>query len=401
MGFNFNIGWNSNTPFDSNQSESNFFQILQGERATQFKSEKEKLNAILNNPACLKVFALNCDLFSLGIVNQTKDKNIIVEDYLKQQTKKPNQKQNWSQFMWDYCFWNMTGTAYLWKPSGKLFNDKTNLIWLNPANIVWDGTLTDKLRNYILSAVSLKEITKETIRYDLGNGKQQKIPLSEITPIFDLTNGINGNFYKGISRIDALYKIIKNSENSLDAKNINLEFSQKFIVSGQGTDSITETPMLDEEKQSIEQIVMSGKKVHAVKKQLEIKRFVDDIASLKLDECFYNDYFMIGSMFGIPRDVLETNINSKGATYENQEKSIGRHLEYTLKPKAKALNEVFEELFDVTGLETSWQHLSFNQVFEAEKVNVTKTKLESLKMAVDLGMTTQEAHKIIATLNLA
>jgi hypothetical protein len=378
MGFNFNFGFGNNTPqiIERDSSGNIFFEIFSGTHASKFKSEQDKINTVLSNPAVLKVFALNCDLFSLGKIN---------DDFLYTQRKKPNFKQNWTQFLWDYMFFTQLGTAYLWTPNNKL-NETSPIQWLNPANIEFDTNLIDKINNLILSNITYKELIKGTIKYNFGN-TTKLIPLSEITPFYDLTNSVSDNSFKGISRIDALYKIISNSENALNAKSINLEFSQKFVASSK-SESLESVNMTDTEKQSIEGIVRSNKTVHAIKKPIDIKRFVDDIARLKLDECFYNDYFMIGSMYGIPRDVLEANL--KGSTYENQEKAVNRHVEYVLKPKGQMLTDSFEDLFNYSDLVMSWEHLSFNQVFERERQEVIKLKLENEILAKENNINLNE-----------
>jgi hypothetical protein len=378
MGFNFNFGFGNNTPqiIERDSSGNIFFEIFSGTHASKFKSEQDKINTVLSNPAVLKVFALNCDLFSLGKIN---------DDFLYTQRKKPNFKQNWTQFLWDYMFFTQLGTAYLWTPNNKL-NETSPIQWLNPANIEFDTNIIDKINNLILSNITYKELIKGTIKYNFGN-TTKLIPLSEITPFYDLTNSVSDNSFKGISRIDALYKIISNSENALNAKSINLEFSQKFVASSK-SESLESVNMTDTEKQSIEGIVRSNKTVHAIKKPIDIKRFVDDIARLKLDECFYNDYFMIGSMYGIPRDVLEANL--KGSTYENQEKAVNRHVEYVLKPKGQMLTDSFEDLFNYSDLVMSWEHLSFNQVFERERQEVIKLKLENEILAKENNINLNE-----------
>ena len=383
MGFNFNIGFGSNAPqtIERDLSGNFFYEVInQQANLNKFKNDQDKINVILSNPAALKVFALNCDLFSLGKINTPA-----VNDFLYTQRKKPNFKQNWTQFLWDYMFFVQLGTAYLWTPNNSL-NETSPIQWLNPAKLDFDSNLIDKLNNLVLSNVTYKDLLKGTVKYSFGN-TSKLIPISEITPFYDLTNTVSNNSFKGVSRIDALYKVISNSENALNAKSINLEFSQKFIASAK-SESLESVNMTDTEKRNIEGVVRGNKNVHAIKKPIDIKRFVDDIARLKLDECFYNDYFMIGSMYGIPRDVLEANL--KGSTYENQEKAVNRHVEYVLKPKGQMLTDSLEDLFNYPELTMSWEHLSFNQVFEKERQEVIKLKLENQILANDNNINISE-----------
>lgn len=381
MGFNFNLSFGNPQPIQVEHTGKDWMYWMFSSRGVKntMLTPQQKLKVILSNPACLKVFSLNADLFSLGKINTDKQ-----EDYLKTLRKTPNYKQNWTQFKWDYMFWNMLGTAYLWKTGGKLFNDQNTLQWLNPANLDWKPSTVQKMMDLILTKASYKDIMGETVKYSFGNGKSKYIPLSEITPLHDLSSGMNDNFYIGVSRIDALYKIIANSEEALDAKNINVRYSGKWMVSGkQDPNNINEQPLSDTEKDDIELKVNGSKQVHANKSAIDIKRFTDNMAQLKLDESYWSDYYAIGSMYGIPRDILEAYVTGGkgGSTYENQEKSIVRHIEYTLKPKGQELTDAIESIVDIEDTTMTWNHLACYQVFETERQNVVKLKLENAILA--------------------
>lgn len=361
----------------------NWIWSSEGKTGKGFTSDKERINTVLNNPAALKVWKINADLGSLGKINKFVDNKEIEKDVLFTKKAKPNFYQGWTQFFWDYYFWIQFGTAYMYR-TNNVFGESTQLYWLNPANIEWDDSWKRKLTKFTFSMVGFNEQLKETVRYKWPDGTETNIKLKDITPFYDLSNGIEGNWFKGTSDLDSLYKVIRNSEYALDAKAINLEFSQKFMVSGKNSiDEITNTPMAQEEKDAVEQSIRNGKKVHAVKSEIDIKRFVDNINNLKLDEQFFNDYFTIGAMKGIPRDILELGL--KGATYENQEKSIGRHVEYALKPKGQLITDAFEELFGWEDLRFSWAHLSFNQVFEKDRAERVEIQLRNLAAAKELG----------------
>ncbi len=88
MGFNLNFSFGNNAPqiVERDLSGNFFYELInQNANVSKFKSDKEKLNVILSNPAVLKVFALNCDLFSLGKINTPTE-----TDFLYSQRKKPN-----------------------------------------------------------------------------------------------------------------------------------------------------------------------------------------------------------------------------------------------------------------------------------------------------------------------
>lgn len=390
MGFSFNINWGGeNIPqYVEKDAGNNWFYSLWGSVANrnQLTTDQAKLKAILTNPALLKCISLNADIGSLGIINKYNGKQIEVENFLKTIVDKPNFKQNWTQFIWDYYFWLSIGTAYLYNPyNAKLLKESNPIQWLNPVNINWNTSVLNKMKGIFTSKESFSKIMKSEISYNVGDGTQIFMSLEEVVPFFDLTNGIDSNFYKGSSRIDALYKVIHNSELALDAQSINLEFIQKFLVSGQqDPENVSQLPMGEEEKRSIEEQVRSNKKVHAVKSKISIERFVQDYGKMKLGEAYSDQYLIIGNMFNIPLEIL--NPDPTGSTYENQEKATGRHIEYAIKPKGQMLTDWFESQYNFSGLAQGWEHLSFNQVFEVDRQAVITAKLNNIKLAKELDV---------------
>lgn len=386
-------------PFISNIYEAErykngewFYKLFSSDnQVLKLKNEKERLNTVLSNPAALKVFKLQCDMFSLGEIKAYRNGKILPNDQLANFLKKPNFYQTQRQFLWDYMFWTMLGTSYLYFNS-RLVNDNTKLYWLDPSRFVWTDELIEQMDKIILSKQSYNDNKRLTIDYYNLDGTYSTYQLKDIMPFFDLSNGV-GNWFRGNSAIDALYKVIANSDKGLDAKGINLDFSAKYFVSGtHKEDDIYGSPMGDSEKESIEDSLKKKKPVHATKSMIDLKRFVDDIAKLKLDEGYREDYFTIGNMYNIPRDVLEASLN--GATYENQEKSRGAHVEYCLKPKGEDLVNGLEDIFGYSDrnidLVISWSHLSFMQVFERERASLKSTQLNNLQLAVDMGILTDE-----------
>ena len=366
--------------------------------STQFNTyhnEKEKLAAILSNPAALKVFALQCDLFSLGkLYVYDNDENEIEGDPFLPMIKKPNPFQTQSQILWDFMFWHMLGTAYCYVDS-KLITEQNKIYFLDPCKIEWPKELERAKDKLVFSDATIKEREKLTITYRYDDGSTFQFPLHKLIISTDLTNGM-GNWYKGPSRIDALYKIISNSEHALDSKNINLRYSGKFLVGSQN--DTTKIGLGEKEKTDIEDKVDddSGKKVWALKTMVQIRRFVDDFKSLELGKSYLEDYFLIGSMYGIPRDVLEA-YNS--ATYENQEKARAAHVNYCFDPKGNQFMNAFEAFFGYIdkNICMSWDHLPFMQVFEKERVEVKDKTIDAFKKLLALGVSVDQANAYMDT----
>lgn len=359
-----------------------------------YVSYEEKIRIVFSNPAVLKVFRLNCDLFSLGrhAVLNSKGKELL-KDPLYLLLKNPNFIQdNHKQFYWDYMFWNMIGTAYLWSTT-KGINSNTQLYWLNPAGLDIDRGLEDGLSKIFRSRKNIEDLKKKTIRYTQYDGSILNIPLNEISAFFDLSNGVTNNWFSGLSAIDALYKVVSNIEATLDAKNINTRFTGKFLVSGKqmGNDNI-HNPLTEQEKRQIEENIQRPKSVTAVKNMADIKRYVENMKSLKLDESYRNDFLTIGSMYNIPKDILDASF--EGSTYENQEKATGRHVEYVFRPKADALVSGIEKRFNYTTsskkLVYRFDHLSFMKLFKREEEIAKTTALNNLSAAKEQGILSEE-----------
>lgn len=229
-----------------------------------FKSEREKLNAVLSNPAVLTVIKYQCDMFSLGNIVAMRNGKELPNDQLVSLLKHPNPFQSNRQFLWDYMFWNMLGTAYLHTTS-KIIKDNTSLYWLNPAQLIWDDALLKKLDKIVISKASISELEKMTVKYRNLDGTTNSYTLAEIKPFFDLSNGL-GNWYKGNSTLDSLLKVIRNSDASLDSKYNNLDFAGKFIVSKQkGTGvGVNNLPMAEGEKDDAKNKLKGSESVHVL-----------------------------------------------------------------------------------------------------------------------------------------
>jgi hypothetical protein len=380
--------------FTSLFTKSLFTSRILGTPSFMSLQDVKKLECIFSNPAALKVFALQCDLFSLAYITVKKDEQELPDDPFLKLIKNPNTFQTMSQFLWDFMFWNMVGNSYCYVDSAIIEKEKNKMVFLNHFKMEWDKDMY-KIADKIF--VEKGELKKYNIIYRYSDGTKSALPLDRILISSDLSNNF-GNWFVSPSRIDALYKVISNSEEALDAKNINLRYSGKFLV-GSPTDAMR-TGLTESEKTSLtdEMEKNKDKKVYPMSSLVNIKRFVENFSSLQLDQAYLADYFLIGNMYNIPRDVLEA-YNS--ATYENQEKARIAHIHYTLSPKGNEWMNMFERhfMYDKEGknIEMSWDHLLMMQVANNEQIDFKKKQIEAFKSLVDMGMTTEEANKYLNT----
>lgn len=372
--------------------------------STQFNTfarDKEKLAMILSSPAVLKVFALQCDLFSMGKVKVENDKGEeLPDDPFLQLLRYPNPfTLTEAQFLWDFMFWNMLGTSFCYVDSEVVDKKNNRMYFLDPAKIEWPQELEAKRDKMIFSEAEEKAILKTMITYRYSDGTTFKFPFDRLVISHDLTNSI-GNFFKGPSRLDALYKIISNAEHTLDSANINIRYTSKFLVGADQTAGATTRRGMgeDEKNDIIDKIDSKEKNVYPVNAKIDIQRFVENLASLQLDKEYLQQYFLIGNMFNIPRDVLEA-YNS--ATYENQEKARAAHVNYTLEPKGNQFMDCFEVHFGYReagkNIKISWDHLPFVQVFAQDRINTKKTTIEVLNSLLQMGVSLDDANKYLGT----
>lgn len=372
--------------------------------STQFNTfarDREKLAMVLSNPAVLKVFSLQCDLFAMGrVCVQTKEGEEIENDPFLLLLRTPNPfTLTESQFLWDFMFWNMLGTSYAYVDS-KIVDRKGNkMYFLDPSKIEWPQELERRKDKMVFSDAEVAAIKKITIRYRYADGTYLDFPFDRLVIAHDLTNSV-GNFFKSPSRLDALYKVISNSEHTLDSENINIRYTSKFMVGAdQATGNTTRKGMGQHEKDDIiSKIDHKEKNVYPVNAKINIQRFVEDLGRLQLPQEYLHQYFLIGNMYNIPRDVLEA-YNS--ATYENQEKARAAHVDYTLEPKGSQFMDAFEVFFGYReagkNIKISWDHLPFMQVFAKERAETKKITVEVLNSLLLLNVPLEQINQYLGT----
>lgn len=369
-----------------------------GPQFNDYTKDADKIRAIFANPALLKVFSLQCDLFSLAkpyVYN--KNDTEMPDDPAIGRINNPNPMQSRADWLWCYMFWKMCGNAYLCTTSRVVDRENAPMYWLENHKIEWPASMDKDKDKLIFSASKLNRLLDTDLKYRYEDGTVQDLKLKDILHIADLTNGV-GNWFKGFNKIDSLYKIISNSEAALDSNNINIRYAGKFLVSGaRDPGDISKKIMGEDEKEDIEKKADSDKQVHALKTPIEIKRFVDDLKVMELDKAYLAQYFLIGSHYNIPRDILEAYTSS---TYENQEKAMARHVNYTMEPAGDALGDMLAKHWEYKKgwrITFGWDHLPFTQVFEKEKAATKLIQSQVLAALLKVGVPVNEINVYLDT----
>lgn len=358
-------------------------------------SKSNRLKLVLDNPAALFLFLLLSDLYSMGeykLYKKGKEDDPIEDHPILNFLKNPNPMQTEEQFAWDYMFWRKLGCANLYIDSKALKGDGNIGYWLSPDKIKWPKWFDDNKETLFVSKAKQNELMDKEIEYKT---QSQTFPFKykNLKQFHDISNGLTG-WFSSPSRVDALHKIIKNSDNSLNSKNINSDFASKFLVAGKhDAKNINTLPMSEGEKDDVERTMLSGRKnVHAMKSMVDIKRFIERADVLKhLDEAWLDDAMKIGQLLKIPQDVIG-NL-SKGSTYENQEMARASIVSYALEPDAQDFCKGILDFFGIRDhvLKYSFDHLPFVQAFEKSRSEVKMNLAKAFKDMVDGGADQQQS----------
>lgn len=370
MGFFGNIFNKTQTVQLTDPSTWELFGGLGGKNT--WRSEQEKLTAVLTNPAVAKVFyfiAENYASVKFYELNSQGKKELAFTD-------RPNPSESWYQFNFNYRFWSMFGKVYVLHTLG---------VWhiLNPLRCQFTKEQSRYFKKILFSENTQP---KGKFKYINGNGKDEYFNFKDLHIINDISGGINSDFLNSPSRLDALYQVITNAEDVQRSKGVNIDFSSKFVASGKvNVDNLT-MPMPDErEAQALNKnITQKGKILYSSSAHFTLDRFVKNIAQLKLDESYIADLLLIGSMYGIPKDILNI-LATSGAKYENMEKALGSFTDYTQMPKVQEQGELFSNILD-KNIQGDFKHLPFNAIFEREKEKSIETQLANLQKAKELGL---------------
>ena len=379
MAFNVNFSWgrNLNTPPVIDRDGNWFYSIFSGGKKKN--TNYDKLEFVLNNPVAVKVLKFLADNYSVGKYDLYNNGVLEKKDFFYER-EKPNEWQTWDGFFWDYAFWISLGTAILYKQGNIMY-------FLNPQKIILTPEQVKKFTRLSLSKYgdnTKKKIMSGMFEYEYLDGTRIKLDLSNVSILQDF-GSISGSFFYGNSRIDSLYNILNNAELITESHGVNLEYTKKFLISGQQDRSnINDLPMSEPEKQSIEQQISGNKTVHATKSKVDVRQMVSNLAQLELPDQYLKQLHIVGNMFGIPKDLLEA-LDTR-TSYENQEKSLGRFVDYTLKPIGQKITDLFEVLEDLQDLRLTFSHLPFNKVFEIEAQKSLSLKLDNIMKAKELGL---------------
>ena len=403
------FGWNN-----SNSFQSNVLSILRdrlgnmhytiSEGSAKFTKHKT-IQAYNQTYALHRVIDLIKDTGKLANINLYENGKLKTTNYLYQVKPKPNPYQTWTDFVEEFVFWHSLGNVYFWKPN-TTFAENQNYYFLDYSNFDDDTIKKFKKFGKKLSNQNSNEFLKEfgnhIIKYKYSDNETQNISLKEVVII---PSGINtDSWFLENNKIESIQKLISNSEDTLDSKNINIHFSKKYVAyQGVNKDDLAQqiTGLGKTERDDIKSKVMSNEPLHVSgSNNLEVKRFIDNLKNLGFDESFLNDYLLIGMFINVPLEILGDFLRGKGLSSQGdaKEKAMIQFVDMCLMPILQKLTDVLElKLNDNQEVKAEFTHLWFMKVAVKQQAEQRKADLDALKIAKDLGL---DESKVQEQLNI-
>lgn len=361
---------------------------------SDFVNSTKYLEMSLTNPVLMTIIALRSSLYSQMRITHVdaKGKEIENSPYLKL-LKSPNYFQSQEDFLYQQMwFLSASGTNNIYFKKTIVNEVPNGLYNLIPSEI--DYKNTHKVSKFLWTKKDQKVFEERVIEYTLDNTTFE-IKLSELIPLYDLSNGLTNNYFiQSPSRVKGITKVLENIEQNLKSKNKNLQFSAKYI--GQNQSDGNEGQLMPEDRTSIEKI-LGSKDVLTTNKNIKYQHLVSDMKRLYLDEQYSEDFLKCLLAFDMNKNVI--NPFSKDSTFENQNQGLISYIQNSIQTTADAfvnsLNQSFGLYENNQKLVASYDHLPMMQVVVNEKVNSFKSLQETIKIAKENGtLNDAEAKKM-------
>lgn len=382
------------TPYLSVERDrtGNFFYTLFDNKSS-FKKQKA-IDSYNKSYALHRVINLIKDTGKLANINLYENGKLKTTNYLYQVKQKPNPYQTWTELIEEFFFWYSLGNVYFWKPT-TILAENQNYYFLDYSKFDDETIKLFKKFGKKLSNQNANEFEKEyknhIIKYKYSENNTQNIPLKEVTVINSNIN--TDSWFSDVDKLEAINKILCNSEETLDAKNINIHFSKKYVAyQGVNKDDLAQqiTGLGQTERDNIKGKIMSKDPLHVSgSNNLEVKRFIDNLKNLGFDESFLNDYLLIGMFFNVPLEILGDFLRGKGLSSQGdaKEKAMIQFVDMCLMPILQKLTDVLEiNLAKNQEVKAEFTHLWFMKYAVKQQAEQRKSDLEALKIASELGL---------------
>lgn len=359
-----------------------------------FVYNEKYLELSLKNPVLMTIIALRARLYSQMEIKHVNAKGQVIENspYIKL-LNSPNYFQSKEDFLFQQM-WFLSATGYDYIYQKKAFaNELPKAIYnLIPSEI--DLNNAHKVNKFIVTEKDKKVFGERKIKYTLDSTTYE-IALSELIPLYDLSNGLeNNSFFQSPSRVRGIRTVINNIDQNIKSKNINLQFSQKYLSKNESTGN--EAQIQDGDRNDIER-KLDSKNLIITNSAIHVQHLVSDMKKLYLDEQFADDANKCLLAFEMNKNVL--NYFSKDSTFDNQENGVIGYIQNSIQTTAKntmnSLSQQWGLMERGEKLIASYDHLAVMQPVVNDKIKSFGDMQDALKVAIEnQTLTPQEAKKM-------
>ena len=359
-----------------------------------FVNNERYLELSLNNPVLMTIVALRSRLYSQMDIKHVNSKGVVIENspYVNL-LNTPNFFQSKEDFFFQQMwFLSTAGTDFIYQKKA-FTNDLPKALYnLVPSEI--DFNEAHKLSKFIVTEKDKKAFGERKIKYTLDSTTYE-LSLAELIPLYDLSNGLTNNaFFQSQSRVKGIAKILNNIDQNIKSKNVNLQFSQKYLSKNESTGNEAQIQATD--RTDIER-KLDSKNLIVTNANIDVKHLVSDMKRLYLDEQFADDANKCLLAFEMNKNVL--NYFAKDSTFDNQSQGIISYIQNSIQTTAKnTLNSLSQQwgLFERgEKLIASYDHLASMQPVVNDKIKSFGEMQDALKVALENGtLTTAEAKKM-------
>jgi len=359
-----------------------------------FVNNEKYLDLSLCNPVLMTIVALRSRLYSQMEIKHVNSKGVVIENspYVNL-LNSPNYFQSKEDFFFQQMwFLSTAGTDYIYQKKA-FANDLPKAIYnLIPSEIELNNA--HKVNKFIVTEKDKKAFGERKIKYTLDNTTYE-LSLAELIPLYDLSNGLSNNsFFQSQSRVKGIVKILNNIDQNIKSKNINLQFSQKYLSKNESTGN--EAQIQPTDRTDIES-KLDRKNLIVTNANIDVKHLVSDMKRLYLDEQFADDANKCLLAFEMNKNVL--NYFAKDSTFDNQSQGVISYIQNSIQTTAKntmnSLSQQWGLMEKGEKLIASYDHLASMQPVVNDKIKSFGEMQDALKVAIDnQTLTNAEAKKM-------
>ena len=320
-----------------------------------------------------------------------KKDNDVLNKYpgIRSLLNRPNPLQSWTEFIsLAHVMLQVHGEVFIHAvtPVGMSVQDASSLWIINPMNI--DIRLSRKMYNQ-------SDKDEIVLGYYLNDGiSQVKLDSKDVLHIRDTSQNISFSSLdiRGKSRLSGLENSIRNiiqAEEAIYA--INKDRGAQGILVNKSRDSVGNIPMLNSEKEEIQEaykmkygIGLDKDKILITNADLQWQQMTFNVKDLMLLEGIEANIQRLSDAFDYPFELLA---NSKGSTYANRLEAKRDWYQNTIIPVANYFSECLTKFF---GLSRDSFVVDFSEVeclkkTESEKAEALYKQNQAWKVMIDSG----------------